>query len=200
MSRTRKLSRLQKALIAILAVLLAGAITAGAFLLYDHLMRQSYPLEYDTYILDSSQRSGLDPFLIAAVIRVESSFDPDAVSEKGAVGLMQIMPETAMWIHQKIGMGELDVRKLSEPRLNILLGCSYMQYLEDKYDGIRIDVLAAYNAGGGNVDKWLDKDEYSKDGKTLSAIPFKATQDYVGKVEKAYEIYKKLYQDRLGSD
>lgn len=147
----------------------------------------SYPRSFENEVLFSSREYGLDPNLVFAVIKTESSFQPDVVSRAGAMGLMQVLPTTAEWIAWRRGFS-YDSERILEPAYNIDLGCYLLSYLLEHYDSDLTLAVAAYNAGVGNVDKWLNSDEYY-DGKKLS-IPFSETRNYVEKVLDSYEKYK----------
>lgn len=150
-----------------------------------------FPLAYEDIITKYSNDNKLDKYLVMAVIKTESNFIPDAHSGKAA-GLMQLTEETAKWVSDKM---DIDYSKieLNNPKDNIRLGCYYLRYLIDLYDG-NIDVaLAAYNGGLGNVNKWLSDTRYSSDGVDLDKIPFKETREYVKKVNKQWVHYKKMY-------
>lgn len=131
--------------------------------------------------------------LVYAVIKTESGFEKEALSPKGAVGLMQITPETAKWCSEKLDRAEL-YDFMAEPSFNIELGCFYLSYLLERYDGSETAALAAYNAGAGNVDKWLCDENYSDDGKTLKACPYPETDRYLKKVSFYKKIYRILYR------
>ena len=151
-----------------------------------------YPIEHEEYIHKYSSEYDIEPYLVMAIISAESRFDENAVSHKDAIGLMQLKEETAMWCVKKFNI-ELPYNNLYAPDVNINIGCSYLRFLLDYFDGETKTAVAAYNAGQGNVSKWLKDKKYSSDGKTLDAIPFKETSDYVEKVFKRKNIYKKLY-------
>lgn len=157
-----------------------------------YLLDSYFPLEYEETVMKCSEEYGVDPALICGVIATESRFDADAQSEKGAIGLMQIMPETGKWIAGKLGIKEFSEEMLTEPAVNIEMGIWYLNYLEKRFDGEADTVIAAYNAGHGNVEKWLKDAQYSSDGRTLSEIPFEETRNYVKRVNRAYEIYSKI--------
>ena len=157
-----------------------------------YILDSYFPLKYEETVLEYSEEYGVDPALICGVIATESRFDADAKSEKGAMGLMQVMPETGEWIAGKIGIKDFSVEMLNEPAVNIEMGTWYLTYLADRFDGEADTVIAAYNAGHGNVEKWLKDAQYSEDGRTLSEIPFEETRNYVKKVNRAYEIYSKI--------
>lgn len=141
---------------------------------------------YAGQISGAAREYDLDPALLAAVAKAESGFNKDAVSEKGAVGLMQLLPETAGYIADKIGYG--GQIRLKDPQCNVTLGAAYLRYLFEKFDG-EFEVLCAYNAGEGRVRGWLEDETLSSDGKTLTVVPFKETREYVARVLK----YKKQF-------
>lgn len=154
-----------------------------------------YPLYYKDDIGMSSKNHDIDPYLVAAIIDVESGFNKDAISPKDARGLMQITEKTGEWGFEQLEIEGFEKEKLFIPEVNIEIGTWYLQRLKQEFDGDLDLVLAAYNGGSGNVNKWLKDEEYSKDGKTLDNIPFKETENYVKKVNSGYKNYKKLYGD-----
>lgn len=159
----------------------------------DGIMRYHYPLKYSNYIFKYSHENRIDPMLVAAVIYVESRFNTEAVSKKGARGLMQIMPETGQWAAGKLCIDDFDVDMLFEPELNIKLGTWYLSTLMKEYSGNMNLVIAAYNGGRGNVNQWLKTDTINYDGNNIEKIPFSETRLYVKKINSAYSIYKKIY-------
>ncbi|WP_058485059.1 lytic transglycosylase domain-containing protein [Defluviitalea phaphyphila] len=154
-----------------------------------------YPVKYTDLINKYANEYNLDVYLILAVIKTESKFDTKAISHKGAKGLMQITDKTGEWAAKEIEIEEYDSEKLYDPEINIRIGCWYISRLLVQYENNIGTSLAAYNAGSGNVSKWLQNNEYSRDGKNLDQIPFKETRDYVKKVLKNMQIYKKLYKN-----
>lgn len=154
------------------------------------LKKKIYPIKYSEYVDKAADKYGLDRSLIYAVIRTESKFDPNCESHVGAVGLMQVMPETFRWL-QKLRGTSLSDEDLSDPAVNIDYGCYLLKYFLKRYKDERCAV-AAYNAGFV-VTKWLKNSEYSSDGKTLKKIPYHETSEYVKKVEHAKDMYNKLY-------
>ncbi|RKD33215.1 lytic transglycosylase [Thermohalobacter berrensis] len=152
-----------------------------------------YPLNYEEYIGKYSKEYGIDPFLVAAIIRVESKYYKEAKSYKGAKGLMQISPITGKWAAKELGIKNYNEDILYNPEINIKIGCWYLSKLMDQFDNNISVVVAAYNGGSGNVTKWLSNKKYSSDGINLDYIPFKETEQYVDKVLNSYKIYKKLY-------
>ena len=150
-----------------------------------------FPLEHEELIKKYNEEFslkdyGLDEYHIAAVICTESRFNEKAESKKGAVGLMQILPATGAWAAEKIGMDDYNASSLWKPEVNIKLGCWYLSYLCDMFDGDLKKVFAAYNAGPGNVKDWIEDGE-------LVNIEHAETENYLIRIEKRYEIYKKLY-------
>lgn len=172
---------------------LGGVIFLYWFLNSDYLQRKIYPLEYKEEIMEFSKEYDLDPHMIMSIIWVESKFKPEATSNKGARGLMQIIPRTGQWIAEQVGDNDYDEEKLYDPETNIRFGCWYFGYLLKVFDKDTDLALASYNGGMGNVMKWLKDSRYSDDGKQLKDIPFKETKDYLERVEDAYERYRKLY-------
>lgn len=154
-----------------------------------------YPLHYTEYIIKYSSEYEIDPHLVAAIINVESNYDVNAKSQKEARGLMQISPTTAKWASNKLNMEDFSLESLYNPKTNIQIGCWYINVLNEEFNGNLKLILAAYNGGSGNVNKWLKNDEYSKDGENLHNIPFKETDEYVKKVLKNYSMYKKIYKN-----
>lgn len=169
-------------------------LIAAFFLLKDIVLMSIYPLKYEKEILQYAGEYQIDRHLVAAVIWAESSFDADAVSKKGAMGLMQIMPDTGEWIAQKLKIKDYSLKQLKTPGFNIRLGCWYLRYLNDKFGSDTINMLASYNAGPGKVQSWLNDKKYSSDGLKLENIPYEETKEYVEKITRAYEIYKSLYK------
>lgn len=169
-------------------------IAAGLLAFYNNVswfMRYLYPLKYEEEIAVYSEKYDLDPYLVAAVIRVESRFLPHVVSHKGAVGLMQIMPATADWAAEAMGLKDFHVDDLKNADTNIRIGTWYLAMLLKEFDGDTTLALAAYNGGMGNVAKWLKSGKLK--GSNAEEIPFEETRDFVSRVHKAYKWYKRLY-------
>lgn len=176
-------------------MLLAVLLAAAAVLLrigYEHFQKSVYPLRYTEYVNQYSEKYQLEPALVYAVIRSESNFDMDAKSHSGALGLMQLMPDTFQWLQKKEG-GSYSEEDLFRPEINIRYGCEYLSMMLKKYK-VRRTAICAYNAGSGKVDNWLKDPAYSSDGVNLKSIPYKETRNYADEVENSYEKYKKLYQ------
>ncbi|MCI6693385.1 MULTISPECIES: lytic transglycosylase domain-containing protein [unclassified Clostridium] len=152
-----------------------------------------YPYKYAEYVNKYSEEYELDPYLVLAVIKTESDFDKTAVSKKDAKGLMQIMDTTGEWVAKEIGINYFMTSMMFDPELNIKIGCWYLKNLKEEFNNNLDLVLAAYNGGSGNVNKWLSHEEYSTDGENLDYIPFPETKKYVNKVKVNYNIYRYLY-------
>ena len=175
-------------------VVLTGALVlfAAAFIAVT-AVKFAYPYKYREEIETAAREYDLEPALVCGVIRTESRFRPDSVSPAGAVGLMQLMPATALFIAEREDMDDFDFSDLFEPEVNIRLGCAYLKYLEGRFDG-RFDLaLAAYNAGEGTVRAWLNNKAYSPDGRTLILIPYRETRDYAEKVNSSATVYRNFY-------
>ena len=151
-----------------------------------------YPMKYSENIENCSSKYNIESALVASVINVESGFNENATSAKGAIGLMQLMPATAEWIAEKMNL-EFQEIKLYEPEYNMEIGTYYLSYLINYFDDVELG-LCAYNAGQGNVKNWLENSEYSEDGKTLNKVPFSERKNYINKVYKNYHYYKNKYK------
>jgi soluble lytic murein transglycosylase len=157
------------------------------------LVKVFYPIYHQDIIVRYSQQYDVDPYLISAIIRVESKFYHKAESHKGARGLMQISQVTGDWAASELGIENYDRDMLFEPEINIMIGCWYIHTLKKEFGNNIETVIAAYNGGSGNVSRWLMDGQYSSDGTTLTNIPFQETREYVKRVLKDYRIYRKLY-------
>ena len=153
-----------------------------------------YPYEYRSYIETSAASRRTDPYLVAAVIKHESKFQPTARSDGGAVGLMQLMPQTAAWIAGQLGEPFTE-DYLYDPALNIRYGVWYLAELEREFGGNDILALAAYNAGRGNVRDWMERSHWTDQFDEIDAIPYPETRLYVRRVLEDREQYKRLYDE-----
>ena len=171
-------------------VLLAGAGGAFAYIQSDPdwYVRLRYPLDYEDIVTGHAKNYDLDPALLAAVIYRESKFDAQARSPSGAIGLMQLLPDTAKGIALHTGGSQFKVADLWNPEINVRYGAFYLRRLLNKYGNVRL-ALAAYNAGQANVDEWRAQGE---------GIVFPETRQYVDEVLHARDIYAKTYADELG--
>ena len=151
------------------------------------MLTKVYKLEYTEYVKKYANEYNVDEYLIYAIIKAESNFEPNAESHRGAKGLMQLMYSTAEDISKRIGI-ELNEDNILEPDININLGTKYISMLIQKYNNINL-ALAAYNAGSGNVDGWIEKGTLKSDGSDIENVPFTETNNYVRKILRDYEIY-----------
>lgn len=165
-----------------------------AFQNIEWILNTIYPIHYKELIYEYSEIYDIDPYLIAAIMRNESKFDPKAISKKGAKGLMQIAPITGKWASEQLGIDGYNEEDLFEPRLNVQIGTWYLTILRNQFNNNMELMIAGYNAGNGNVEKWLKNPEYSSDGESLDEIPFGETKIYQKKVLRDYKIYKKIYK------
>ncbi|WP_042163545.1 lytic transglycosylase domain-containing protein [Paenibacillus gorillae] len=176
-------------------VLLIGFI-GMLFLNSDWMARWMYPVQFREDIRASASNYKVDPHLVAAIIRAETNFSNGKVSSKGALGLMQIMPDTADWIVERAGFEKVTPEILQHrPDVSIEIGTWYLQSLHKQFGQNKIAAIAAYNAGPGNVRKWLDSGRWDGREETVNLIPFGETRHYVQKVIYYYNKYKDLYPD-----
>lgn len=157
------------------------------------MLTKVYKLEYTEYVKKYSKEYNVDEYLIYAIIKAESNFEPNAESHRGAKGLMQLMYSTAEDIAKRINVN-LNEDNILEPDININLGTKYISMLIQKYNNINL-ALAAYNAGSGNVDGWIEKGTLKSDGSDIENVPFTETNNYVRKILRDYEIYKNIYEE-----
>lgn len=184
------------------AVLLVAAVVAAStiYALYRaddfsrtpaFIVRPFYPLEHIEEIAAAAERHQVNPYLIAAVINVESDFRSEAQSSAGAVGLMQIIPTSAQDMARwgRVDEAAYPPQDLSDPAVNIEYGTAYLRYLVERYHEID-PALAAYNAGMGNADEWVAQGSDVRD-----FVDFPETHDYIQKVNRAKARYEDLYPD-----
>ena len=150
-----------------------------------------YPMRYKDDITYAAEVFGVDAVLIISVIKAESNFDPNAVSAKGAIGLMQVIPSTAAYVSERINI-TIDDNALYDTRTNIIIGTYYLKYLLDKFGDLKT-ALIAYNAGEGNVTAWLGNTKYASrigEKTILTNCPYPSTNAYVNKVLRTQKFYK----------
>ena len=157
------------------------------------MLTKVYKLEYAEYVKKYANEYNVDEYLIYAIIKAESNFEPNAESHRGAKGLMQLMYSTAEDIAKRINVN-LNEDNILEPDININLGTKYISMLIQKYNNTNL-ALAAYNAGSGNVDGWIEKGTLKSDGSDIENVPFTETNNYVRKILRDYEIYKNIYEE-----
>jgi soluble lytic murein transglycosylase len=177
--------------LAVILLVAVALVAVGAWVVTtepDWYQRARYPLRYETIVRAHARNYDLPPALLAAVIYTESRFDADARSEAGAVGLMQLLPDTARGIAVRTGGDGFVESDLLDPEINVRYGSWYLRHLLDRYHDVPT-ALAAYHAGEGNVDEWR------RDG---GGVRFPETRHYVQKVLDARGVYADVYADELG--
>ncbi|WP_240675874.1 lytic transglycosylase domain-containing protein [Ammoniphilus sp. CFH 90114] len=153
-----------------------------------------YPVYYEDLVNDATEQYQVDPNLVYAIIQIESNFKQERVSNKGATGLMQIMPDTAAWVIQQAQMPEEYIHRINDPKINIQIGSWYLAFLERKFHRNHYAVIASYNAGPGNVERWLRENTWDGTYQNLSEIPFGETRHYIQRVLYFYGKYQEVYQ------
>jgi soluble lytic murein transglycosylase len=187
----------------LVAILVTAGLAVVAALalqpLFHHAVREiALPLRHEDIIRQQARDKGLDPALIAGVIYAESHFIDGRTSSAGAQGLMQLTPATAQYIAHKSGGTQFRTSDLGTPQVNIAYGAYYLKYLMQRYGNDVPLVLAAYNAGEGNVDKWIVRARAQGKSLDIDAIPFGETRSYVTKVMDARKQYREAYRSELG--
>lgn len=178
-----------------LLIVIIALLSVGMSLALITMKTVDTKVKYIDIIDKYSKQYNSDPLMIAAIIKVESDFDTDAVSPMNAKGLMQIVPDTGKWISERL-KEEYHDDKLHDPDYNIHLGAYYYEYLYEHFGDVEI-ALAAYNGGMGNVEGWLKDPNISYHGDKLDNIPFGETRNYVEKVMNTYRTYKLFYENKL---
>ncbi len=178
----------------IIVLILVIAVAAGFLtdLLITLVEKAIYPIKFESYVEDAAAEYGVPEEIVYALIECESNFDSGAVSRAGAVGLCQLLPETFDWLTNDILYEHLAPGMLYDPETNIRYGVYYLSRLYDRYADWSL-VFAAYNAGPGRVDEWLENPDYADGEGGLKKIPFRETRQYVEKMEKAWAKYEELY-------
>lgn len=189
----RKITRVVAVLI---IVVLIATLLFGVFKVQNIILKRIYPMKYSEYVYKYSEEYGVDPILIFAIIKAESNFNPNVVSKSNAIGLMQLMDTTAEELARKLDVNFMKGASLYNPELNIRLGTKYFSNLMKEYNNNYLLALTAYNAGIGNVKKWIEQDVIKDDGSDIENIPFKETNNYVRKIVRDYKIYKDLYANK----
>lgn len=195
-------------LIGLVAVLLV-VVWAGR----ESVLKRVYPFPYRDEVLTYSREHGLDPHFVAAIIRNESGFNPNARSRAGALGLMQVMPDTGRWVAQALGFADYTPELLKDPATNIMIGTWYLADLKREFSGNLVLVVAAYNAGRGRVREWVERDGWQPDPVAcemvpwpgqevtedypLSKIALSETRSYVRNVIDALKRYRALYGEMV---
>lgn len=183
-----RLLRWRRAWVLVLALLVLAPLLA----LLPPVQRLLFPLRYESELREAALRAGVDPYLVAAVAYHESGFRPDALSDEGAVGLMQLLPSTAAWASEESGTPGFVDTSLRRPDVNLRLGAWYLAWLLQRFDGDAVLAVAAYNGGQHTVDEWRGRSERSL---TAEELPYPETRCFVQKVLDTRERYRRLYPD-----
>lgn len=182
-----------KILIILILVLLIIFILFRIIKIQDIILKLIYPKQYSEYVDKYAQQYNIDENLIYSIIKAESNFDVNATSNKNAKGLMQLLDSTAKELAQQENIQYNENTTLYNPETNIMLGTKYISQLLSKYNNNIYLAVIAYNAGIGNVDKWIDNNIIKEDGSDIQNVPYKETNSYVRKIIRDYNIYKELY-------
>lgn len=191
----RKSNKKKKSTVwAVLFFVLAALALVVAFPVKDKVESALYPETYQQEVLHWAEEYGVDPYLVFAVIKTESGFDPNAVSDAGARGLMQMTQDTFDWIKSKIARQEdLTFDDLFQPDTSIRFGTYFIALSLERYQGDISTAAAAYHSGWGTVDKLLAQEEYSDNGVHLTHFPYRQMSHYVNKINKNYAEYLRIY-------
>ena len=184
---------MKKSFVIILILALAAGFATLWVFVEDRILEHTHPLPYHDTVSLMSAEYAVPEEVIYAVMSVESDFKSDAQSSKGAIGLMQITPDTFNWLCSKNGAEDTNPELLYNPETNIRYGTWYLGYLSRRFDGDATKIVCAYHAGQGNVDSWLKNPQYSADGVTLDVIPTQDTATYASRVLRARDVYRKYY-------
>ncbi len=157
----------------------------------------AFPIPYSSAIRQYSRAQGLDPFLVAALIRQESEFKPTVISHANAYGLMQLLPATGRQLARHFGIRRLNAGQLLVPDRNIQLGTYFFHNLMNSYNGQVELVLASYNAGPGRANLWKSWDTYREPAEFIEAVPFHETRGYIQIVLRNADVYRRLYAGKV---
>jgi len=155
-----------------------------------------FPLPYEQDLVRSAKQQGLDPYMIAAIVRQESEFDPQALSAKHAYGLIQVEPATGRALARRAGIRRFSNRSLFQPAINLKLGAYYLRGLLDQWGGKWEQTLASYNAGKSRVIEWIAWNQYQEPAEFVESIPFSETREYVEAVLRNATVYRQLYASK----
>lgn len=184
MEKSTKHRIISKIMLVTLILSLLFGVFFGIFLCF-------YPVKYKNMIVKECQKYNLDVAFVFALINAESRFNPSLISKKGAMGLMQLMPQTATFVASELNYEHFDIDSLLDPQTNITFGTFYLDYLSKKFND-RSLVVCAYNAGETVTRNWLKNKNYSQDGTTLNVVPYSQTKKYLQKINSYYKVYSKI--------
>lgn len=184
----------KKTKILIVVLLIILIILFGILKIQNFILKKIYKTNYSEYVYKYSEENNIDPLLTFAIIKAESNFNQNIKSKSGAIGLMQLMESTAVEQAEEVNEEIIVTESLYNPEVNIKIGTKYYSKLIKKYNNNMLLALAAYNAGIGNVDNWIEQGIIKEDGSDIENIPFKETNNYVRKIIRDYKIYQNLYK------
>lgn len=179
----------------IIVIILLLILLAKIFNVKIFILKQIYPKTYSEYVEKYSKEFNVDPLLIFSIIKAESNFNTEAKSTSEAKGLMQLMESTATEIANEIDEPLIEQESLLKPEKNIMIGTKYYSDLLKLYDDNMLLALTAYNAGIGNVNKWIEDGIIKSDGSDIENIPYKETNMYVRKIIRNYKMYQSIYEE-----
>lgn len=182
----------------VIFILVLILITVGVVFFMVYKGSAFYTVTYGKEIAEYAEKYGLDPYLVAGIVKTESDFVEDAVADDGGRGLMQLMPDTAKWCAAQLNV-DYNASKMLEKEYNLNLGCYYLSYLIQKYQNEALAV-AAYNTGYGNVDKWLEEGTITWERDSMKNIPFPITREYVKKVLHRRDVFSVFYSGGIDED
>ena len=162
--------------------------------------RLLFPLPYQRELIANAKQQGLDPYMMAALIRQESEFNPEALSAKHAYGLTQVEPATGRALARRVGVKRFTNRSLFQPGINLKLGSYYLRALLDQWGGKWEETLASYNAGKSRVNDWITWNQYQEPAEFVESIPFTETREYVEAVLRNATVYRQLYANKGSGD
>lgn len=187
------MSKLLKKLCIIIIIIVIAVGIIDVLNVKEYVMKKMYPMEYTEYVYKYSEENNIDPLLTFAIIKAESNFNSEVISNSNAMGLMQLLETTAEEVMENNIEENFTKDMLFNPEENIKIGTAYFAQLLNKYNGNSSLALTAYNAGIGKVDEWIKSGIIKEDGSDIENIPYKETNNYVRKILRDYKIYKEIY-------
>ena len=189
-----RIIRKKYTIITVLGIIIIGLLFYKP--LETEILKHLYPCEYSEYVEKYAKEYNIDYLLIYSIIKAESNFEPQSTSVSGAKGLMQLMETTAEEVVENTTIEYKQDETIYDIETNIILGTKYFAQLLEYYNGNIYLSLTAYNAGMGNVAKWIEKGIIKEDGSDIENIPFRETNNYVRKIIRNYRIYQELYNNK----
>ncbi|HYI97222.1 MAG TPA: transglycosylase SLT domain-containing protein [Bryobacteraceae bacterium] len=165
----------------------------------ERFWKLAFPIPYRESLESNSRARGLDPFVVAALVRQESEFNPNAISRAKAYGLTQVLPSTGRQLSRRVGITRFSPSMLFEPEVNLKLGTYYLKSLLDQQNGKWEQTLASYNAGKSRADAWSTWATYREPAEYIETIPFTETRNYIQIVLRNAHVYRRLYKTAYGT-